>query len=274
MPKEFQQHNQPPNTEEKKGGISRRGLLKKGSLAAGMISFASALGLTPFSPAQAAVDQQSQSNIKIKNLARKEATVYFQATLNSLHYQQFRREIGQQYAGIFTIDEQQFTAMTVSTAQQTTIIVHIPIRGGAEYSFFSAFFHQSSPVIVSAMWGLFTFTSNNDIHALVTRDETTLFEGNLTPDGVIKQGTTTYPDGTRTVTGASTSEAIIQANFWSCLGECLAAQGVPAWIVAILSIICGIACTVLPPTCINCLILQLGVVGSVVSYCVGKCWGK
>jgi hypothetical protein len=59
------------------------------------------------------------------------------------------------------------------------------------------------------------------------------------------------------------------SKWWSTLNACLAAQGIPAWVVASLSLICGAVCVGTAGVgCVLCLAAASGFAGGVIGACV------
>jgi hypothetical protein len=259
---------------------NRRRFLKHGGLATAFAGFATAFGLTPFSPARAAT-VSPHAALQILPLVDSEAKSHINNVLSSQNYHRFQQQVHKEYIGVLTIQEHAATAQSFSDGQHVWIQVHVPIAGGEGHSHYSAFYQRDTPTISQTFGSLFTLTPEQNIVAVVEKNGVVVADLTATPDGDVIQGKAYKPDGTKVVLdGTSLNPAAnpdIYICWWNCTANCLGNFGLPIALMGVAGFICGFGCAN-PETGVGiavCAVCIVGVVGGtvgIVTYCIDICW--
>lgn len=109
--------------------------------------------------------------------------------------------------------------------------------------------------------------------AAVLRDGVTTLSA-VMEDGRFTSGSLLFGDKSIDLTGKTVEEVGTMTHgegFWPCLNNCLASQGINWAIVAVLSILCGLACATVV-LCIECIAAVAGATSGTIGYCVNHCW--
>lgn len=185
------------------------------------------------------------------------------------------------------IDNNKVIIKQLPESYGSCIAVRIPIKDntGYDYSSYTVFFDKEKNFKESA---LFTFNMNDDgMYHFIAVTSNSKIEADISEDGKIISGkklvnnveqdlVSIFPSMNQQGTvNKITSELLtiktaLASGFWSCFNSCLASQGVAAWAIAALAILCG-SCEWTGVTCILCLTaVKIGFV-SEISYCLGQC---
>ena len=255
---------------------NRRRFLKQGSLATAFAAVASAFGLTPFSPAQAATGSP-QNAPQIKQLTGSVAQGYIDQVLSSHDYQRFKQQAQDNYAGVLTIQEHATTVQSFSDSQSAWLQVHIPIAGGEGHSHYTAFYQKGSSTISLTFSSLFTLTPDQNIAAVVEKNGVVVADVTGTPNGDIVRGTIYKPDGTKVVLDGTPLHPDIYICWWQCATACIGNLGIPLAVLGVAGVVCGAGCAN-PETGVGiavCAVCIAGVVGlsvGIITYCITICW--
>lgn len=258
-------HKDEKKDQHNTNGLTRRRLLKRGAVLGGISALAGAFGLTPLT-ARAAV--QGGSSTQVVALTGSEAQQYIGMTLGSPYYQSFRTAQSVRLKEGFTLREGEATALLITSATEKVVAVRVPIAGGAGYSFYGELIQYGSSTVTETLAGLFTARSDHNIAAQIWRQGKEVLNAVITPDGKqFVQGYVAHPAGQQTLDGAATPLFDIGC-WWNQMNSCLASQGIAAWAVALVSVVCGVACAAtLGAGCIACLGGISFISGAVIGYC-------
>ncbi|WP_010493135.1 hypothetical protein [Paenibacillus elgii] len=170
------------------------------------------------------------------------------------------------YSDKLALDEQQ--RYIVKTKEENAYLVYYPIKGAEKDSKYYMIFNNKGEFLEDIlMLGL--KNEDSTIHSVAQKNNQVIFDAQIREDGMIESGYAILPNNVKKEFSKST---VTPEGWWSCFNNCLAAQGVAAWAVAIVGTMCGIACAA--TFGIGCAICFGGisvVSGSVVGYCSGTC---
>lgn len=263
-----------------------RGNFLKGAVAATSGLFLAGMGLQS-GKALAARGGSASTQPQVVPLSGPEADRYIRSALASPQYARGRTKLANSYAGVLTATES--AAYAVAYPALNHVGVHIPLKGGAGYSTFTAIFDSVSQQIDDTLAAFFTNDSGGDIVAHIERNERPVLDAVLTPAGAILSGSTYDASGKATPLPATTHTNAVSHNSIvanavrhdciCCLNNCLLAQGVAQWVVIAVTAVCTAVCVgSLGLGCIICLGTITGISGNVAGYCVHQCntghpWG-
>ena len=134
------------------------------------------------------------------------------------------------------------------------------------------FIEYGSSTIIDTLAGLFTTRPDHNIAAQVWKQGKEVLNVVMTPDGKqFVQGYVAHPTGQHQTLRGAVSPQLNIGCWWNEMNSCLASQGIAAWAVALVSVVCGVACAAtLGAGCIACLGGISFISGTVIGeYCIG-----
>jgi hypothetical protein len=197
---------------------------------------------------------ESSSEVSVSPLDGADAERYVQAVLASADYEQFRNELGQEKGQTFTPQEREATALRIESGLEQEVSVHVPISGGAGQSFYGAILDPDTAAVRRTVSGVFDWTSEDTIAALVKRDGAVVLEAVMTPEGHV-------------VSGTNVTMGVID-----CVNDCLDEAEINRLLIATIIAVCGPVCTVTVGTgCIACIASLIGTVSGTLLGCLRRC---
>jgi hypothetical protein len=268
-------HEDEKGNERRPDDLGRRKLLKRGVILAGASALASALGLTPFvGHADAVSSGEGSPTVKVVELSAAEQKRYIGLTLASSHYRAHRQQQQSRLSQGFSIAESKAEARLLDDGTTKTVVVRIPIEGGAGYSYYAESYQYQTSNLLDTMAGLFSVTADKNIAAVCWKNGKEVVNVVITPDGKQMLSGTVLSSTGQVQTVDST------AFNWNCaynkLSDCLGWFGVPGWLIAIAGAACGLGCFFSAGIgCLICLAavfyVSTGIVGFCSGYAVSKC---
>lgn len=212
-------HKNAKKNPGKADSLSRRRLLKRGSILGGASALASVFGFTPF-VAHAATSPNSSPQIVA--LSGPEAQQYISVTLSSPQYKSFQTQQSNLLRQGFTARESETTALLIITATEKMVAVRIPIAGGAGYSGYQETFPYGSFTAIDTLAGLFETRPDHNIAAHIWRQGKEILNAVITPDGKhFVQGYIIYPNGKQQTVNSAVTPSLdvgcVFGAFLSCL---------------------------------------------------------
>ncbi|MEJ2748844.1 MAG: hypothetical protein P8183_13220 [Anaerolineae bacterium] len=153
------------------------------------------------------------------------------------------------------------------------LILYIPITGGAGHSFYGIQFDESFSV-VGSMAGLFRLNAQENVSFHYQINDQTIANLEITQEGKVVGGQVF--DLAENEQELTKQDIIITPDgigeWWDCMGSCLSWAGVPLYLIAGLSIVCGAACVITAGlACGACIAAALGAWSGVGAFCLAEC---
>jgi hypothetical protein len=166
------------------------------------------------------------------------------------------------------VKEKRYT-LKANIGAETNSLVFYPISGGVEKDSKYYLIINSAGQIVSEVLLLGIKDEKGLIRSIVNQNGSVIFDTLMTEKGEIQAGFAITSDG---VKHEYSNTMLTPKGFWSCFNNCLASQGIAAWAVTTISILCAVSCAAtFGVGCAVCLGGITVVSGSVVGYCSGTC---
>ncbi|UYO06419.1 hypothetical protein [Paenibacillus sp. PSB04] len=174
------------------------------------------------------------------------------------------------YSNELKLDYEKQHIMKAEKNGETAIFVYYPIIGGEsqkDSQYIMVFDNNGKNLDNILMLGL--KNKNGDIQSFAKSGGKEVLNAVIKSDGKVISGTSIHSNGEIQDLSKPTMQVF---GFWSCLNDCLASQGVAAWAITALGIICAAGCAATAGLgCYVCLAGADIAAGSVVGYCWGQC---
>jgi hypothetical protein len=174
-----------------------------------------------------------------------------------------------EYSDVLSLNEAKRHIMKVQQNNSNVYFVYYPISGKAEKDshYILTFDEKGAALEDYLILGL--KNDQKQIRSIVLKNNLPVFDTLLTEEGKIVSGSVITSTGEKQSLSSTT---VLPQGYWSCLNDCLASQGIAAWAITTLSILCGVACAATAGAgCLVCLLAADITAGSVVGYCSGQC---
>ena len=150
--------------------------------------------------------------------------------------------------------------------------LYFPIKGGTGDSFYGIQFDESFS-IVGSMAGLFRLNDRENVSFYYQINGQTIADLEITREGEVLGGKVFDLDGNEqkfSKQNLITSYGV--GGWWNCMNSCLSWSGVPLYLIAGLSIVCGAVCVVtVGLACGACIAAALGAWSGVGAFCLVEC---
>lgn len=236
-----------------------------------------------FIPRSSGSGQSSGDDTTVIDLPPAAARPYLEAATSSSQYHTFLDKLQRDYPDVFTVDLANSRASEIQSSKQKDkgqIVVAIPLTGGAGYSGFSIAFDLKDDHITEDMATFAIVNPDQNIAVEVMQRGKTVINVTITPDGAIvdlKKQEELLPisDPRGLSSGTSPVSAFMPSlqscNCFCCLQGCLASQGIPAWAVTLIGVVCALTCGTFTPACFACLLTIVFIASGTYNYCAGRC---
>jgi hypothetical protein len=271
------------STERSAAAGGRRSFLRQAVAATGSL-FLAGVGWQSVSAPVAAAGTKGQPP-EWSRATDPESESYIQMALNSGEYHRLRAKLATTYSG--RLNPEVSAGIVFANSTSSTIIVAIPLQGGAGHSFFSQAYNTSNRQSIDTLTGLFTLDAKAHVVAYVEHNESPLLDATYRQSGELVSGVSYNASGRSSpVAQIGTSEALaivvangVQHSCFQCMQNCLGAQGVPLWLLGVIAVVCAVACIgTLGLGCVVCLEGLLAGFTFALTYCTNQCqsgipWG-
>ena len=176
----------------------------------------------------------------------------------------------QSHSDSIRVEQTERHIMKVQQGSVTSYFSYYPIKGDdvEKDSRYVIVFNKKGKVVNEYLL-LGLKADANQTETIVKRDGVTVVDALISSEGNIVSGTVIHSNGEIQHFDETT---VVPQSFWSCLNDCLASQGIAAWAITALGILCAVACVGTAGLgCFGCLLAADIGAGAVVGYCVGIC---
>jgi hypothetical protein len=218
----------------------------------------------PKAPGAAAKETPRKTRKPFEILPAEEAQKY---KLLALQSQQMKSqlELLRSEQGQFRINESKDQVF----GYENEVVVQFPVLGGAAHSSITTRFNRVTDQLNEIRATLYLQDASMNITSKTFINGRTRLNLTLSEAGGLLQGRAFDAAGKEM---RFEELAVAKGVTWDCMNDCLADQGIPAWVVTSIGIACAAICVVTVGVgCFGCIASAAGVAAGTIWHCIGEC---